>query len=118
LRKGETGEKNCMNFEEELQILRDDRFPWASGVFVRGVVRDFYFSAKLFELGTINPAFQNGGSRISKMTVIEISSGNIVYEWDRGLCLPAQGDEVNTLVEWLEGNLAFEVFRDRPDEAV
>jgi hypothetical protein len=77
---------------------------------VRGCVGPYYFNALVFPEHALNPSYEIGRSRISKLYLERLSDGKVVYNWDRGLDVPSRNKATRRTVSLLADKLASMVF--------
>jgi hypothetical protein len=80
------------------------------GVWVLGLVAGHRFQALVFPGHAEAPAHELGDSRISKLWVQRLADRAVVFNFDRGPDLPAQGEAARAVVEFLAATLAGRVF--------
>jgi hypothetical protein len=83
----------------------------APGAWVRGKIGIFSFVALVFSEHAENPNWEIGQSRISKLWLQRLTEARAVYNWDRGMDLPAADEQAAAAVKWLTTHLADHVFR-------
>jgi hypothetical protein len=78
----------------------------AGGRQVTGTLAGHAFDALVFPAHAENPTFELGQSRISKLWVRRAADGQTVFNFDRGLDVPAADPLVERIVEFLMEGLA------------
>jgi hypothetical protein len=76
------------------------------GTWVVGLVAGHRFQALVFPGPADDPTWELDTSRISKLWVQRLADGAVVFNFDRGLDLPAQDQAAARVVEFLTANLA------------
>jgi hypothetical protein len=77
---------------------------------VIGLLAGHRFQALMFEEHADDPAWELGASRISKLWVQRLSDRAVVFNWDRGLDVPAREVPAREVVRFLTTELADRVF--------
>lgn len=80
------------------------------GGWVEGRVGQFRFCAKVYPEHALNPTFEIGRSRISKLELRRLDSDLVAYAWDRGLDTAAIDDATQRAVDGLVTHLAAHCF--------
>lgn len=81
-----------------IDIFSIERRPSAPGAWVSGTVDGYRFSALVFAGHALDPEYEVGQSRISKLWVQRLADRRTVYNWDRGLDVSAENDDVQAVV--------------------
>jgi hypothetical protein len=76
------------------------------GTWAIGLVAGHRFQALVFPEHAESPDYELGDSRISKLWVQRLADGAVVFNFDRGLDLPAQDADAARVVEFLAATLA------------
>ena len=93
--------------ELDLQITRIERRAAGCGTWVIGTIDDrMTFNALVFPAHAESEEYEIGKSRISKLWVQRISDKKTLYNWDRGLDVPAQDTVTQIVVDFLCVGLA------------
>lgn len=87
--------------ESTLAIASIDRRTSAGGVWVCGTVDGYRFNALVFAGHALDPDFEIGRSRISKLWIQRLADGRTVYNWDRGLDVPPADADVQAALDYL-----------------
>ena len=95
-------------FGADLTFTTDPR-P-AGGTWAIGLLAGHRFQALVFADHADNPAWELGASRISKLWVQRAGDRAVVFNFDRGLDVPAQDPQAQTVVAYLAAHLAERVF--------
>jgi hypothetical protein len=82
------------------------------GTWVIGLVAGHRFQALVFPAAAENTEYELGDSRISKLWVQRISDSRVVFNWDRGLDVPAVDAAAQTVVDFLAAGLADHVYAE------
>jgi hypothetical protein len=82
------------------------RRPPAGGTWVEGTVAGHRFAALVFPEHADNPDFELGSTRISKLSVQPLGDPRMVFNFDRGLDVPAADANVERIVALLGDRLA------------
>ena len=90
----------------DLTIMRTTRQAAGAGTWVIGRVDGYRFDALVFPEHALNADWEIGQSRVSKLWVQRIGDKATVYNWDRGADVEAIDDEVQAVVDFLNGGLA------------
>ena len=97
-------------FGDDLTFTRQAPRPTVGGTWVIGLVAGHRFQALVFEEHADDPAWELGASRISKLWVQRLADRTVVFNFDRGLDVPAQNELARAVVEFLAERLANRVF--------
>ncbi len=73
----------------------------APGYWVKGSTAGHQFDALVFTENAENPDWEIADSQISKLAILRKRDKKIVYNWDRGLDVPAVDPLVQTIVDFL-----------------
>ncbi len=90
----------------DLTIIRTTRRGAGCGTWVIGRVDGYRFEALVFPQHAVNADWEIGHSRISKLWVQRTSDKATVFNWDRGADVEPLDDEVQAVVDFLNGGLA------------
>ena len=96
-------------FGDDLTFTRQPR-PAVGGTWVIGLVAGQRFQALVFEEHADDPTWELGASRISKLWVQRLADRTVVFNFDRGLDVPAQDAAARAVVQLLTAELADRVF--------
>jgi hypothetical protein len=77
-------------FGDDLTFTRQVLRSMVGGTWVIGLVAGHRFQALIFEERADDPAWELGASRISKLWVQRLADRAVVFNWDRGIDVPAQ----------------------------
>jgi hypothetical protein len=97
-------------FGDDLTFTRRSSRPAVGGTWVLGLVAGHRFEALVFPEHADDPAWELGESRISKLWVQRLDDRAVVFNFDRGLDVPAQDADARAVVEFLAEHLAERVF--------
>jgi hypothetical protein len=90
----------------DLEITRINRRTTAGGIWVSGTLAGHRFDALVFADHAENPEYELGQSRISKLCLHPVGDPRTVFNFDRGLDVPAADPLVERIVEFLKEGLA------------
>jgi hypothetical protein len=107
-----TDENKDEDFEigEDLEITKTTRRAAGQGTWVIGSLNNHKFEALVFPEHADNRNWEIGDSRISKLCIRRLSDHKTVYNWDRGLDVPAESPTVQQIVDFLCAGLAESIF--------
>jgi len=91
---------------DDLKITKTERRKSAGGTWVRGTLNGHRFDALVFPEHAENSEHEIGDSKISKLWLQRIADKAQVYNWDRGLDVPAQTPDAQKIVDFLCAGLA------------
>ena len=91
---------------DDLRILKTTRRAAGNGTWVCGTIAGYRFDALVFPEHADNPEWELGASRISKLWIAQIKNKKTVFNWDRGLDIPAASDKTQAVVDFLAAGLA------------
>lgn len=91
---------------DDLTITQTTRRAGGAGRWARGIVGGYRFDALVFPEHADNTDYEIGDSRISKLWVQRLADRATVYNWDRGLDVPANDATVQQIVDFLSAGLA------------
>src|SRR5262245_57406361 len=94
----------------DLEITKAARQASTKGVWVSGRLAGHAFSALVFEQRAQRAEWELSGSRISKLWLKRLADGRVVFNWDRGLDVPAADATAQAIVDFLAAGLADHVF--------
>ena len=95
---------------DDLRILRTTRRASGGGTWVAGTIDEFRFDALVFPEHAENPDWELGESRISKLWIARLDTKKVVFNWDRGLDVPAATDKTQAVVDFLAAGLAEHIY--------
>ena len=90
----------------DLQITETTRRASGGGTWVSGRLHGYRFDALVFLEHAEKPEWELGDSRISKLWIARIKNKETVFNWDRGLDMPAASPKTQTVVDFLSAGLA------------
>jgi len=99
-------DENEIDVGEDLEIAKIERRSQFGGAWVRGTLNGHRFEALVFPEHAECPDYEIGDSKISKLWLQRISDKTQVYNWDRGLDVPAQTPDAQKIVDFLCAGLA------------
>ena len=94
----------------DLRIITTSRRASGSGTWVSGTIAGYRFEALVFPEHAENPAWELGDSRISKLWIARLKNKETVFNWDRGLDMPAASHKTQAVVDFLCAGLAEHTF--------
>ena len=90
----------------DLVITKTSRRASGSGTWVSGTIAAYRFDALVFPEHADNPAWELGDSRISKLWIARLKNKETVFNWDRGMDMPAASPKTQRVVDFLCAGLA------------
>jgi hypothetical protein len=96
---------NDLDLGHDLQIIRTERRP-VGGTWVSGTIHGHRFDALIFPEHAADPDYEIEDSRISKLWVRREADQQVVFNFDRGLDVPAVDATTKAIVEFLCAGLA------------
>lgn len=103
--------KNHEDLGHDFQILTNNVSRLNGGTWVSGRLDGFFFDALVFEDHAESEEYELGTSRISKLAVKRIGkNAKWLFNFDRGLDVPAANANVQAVVDFLCEGLAATVF--------
>ena len=96
----------------DLQITNTSRRAAGGGTWVSGRVHGYRFESLVFPVHADNPDWELGDSRISKLWIARIKNKETVFNWDRGLDMPAASPKTQAVVDFLCAGLADLIYAD------
>jgi hypothetical protein len=90
----------------DLEITKTTRRASGGGTWVSGRLAGHRFDALVFPEHAEVADYELGQSRISKLWVQRLADKETVFNWDRGLDIPAANDLVQAIVDFLSDGLA------------
>ena len=103
-------ERDDLNLGDDLEFTKVERRTTSGGAWVRGTIAGHRFDALVFPEHAENREWEISDSRISKLWVKRLADEKTVFNWDRGMDLPAEDEKVQAIVDFLCGGLAEHVF--------
>ena len=101
---------DALAFGDDLTFRLQHRNGGVGGTWVIGLVAGHRFQALVFPDHAEHPDYELGLSRISKLWVQQVADGVVVFNFDRGLNLPARDAQTQAVVDLLTTELAQRVF--------
>ncbi len=97
----------------DLEITKIDRRTTGGGTWVIGTINDQYkFNALVFGEHAESEEYELDKSRISKLWVQRIADLKTLFNFDRGLDVPAANTEIQVIVDFLCVGLADLIFSE------
>jgi len=90
----------------DLELTKTTRRAAGAGTWVCGRLHGHRFDALVFPEHAENPDYEIDDSRISKLWLQRLSDKATVYNWDRGMDVPAADTTAQAIVDFLCAGLA------------
>lgn len=91
---------------DDLVLHRPVRRDAGGGRWVEGTLKGHQFAALVFPDHATDPGYELGESRISKLWVQRLSDEKTVFNWDRGMDVPAENETAQAIVDFLAAGIA------------
>jgi len=91
---------------DDLQITKTTRRASGGGTWVCGTIAGYRFDALVFPEHADCPDWELGTSRISKLWIAKTSNKETVFNFDRGMDIPAASPKTQAVVDFLAAGLA------------
>jgi hypothetical protein len=91
---------------DDLRITKTTRRASGGGTWVCGTIAGYRFDALVFPEHAEVADYELGDSRISKLWVAKLSNKETVFNWDRGMDIPAASAKTQAVVDFLAAGLA------------
>ena len=101
-----TDDEDTADVGDDLEISKITRQAAGAGTWVCGRLAGHRFDALVFPEHALDPEFELGKSRLSKLWIWQLSDGRMVFAWDRGMDIPAADEMTHALVDFLAAGLA------------
>ena len=95
---------------DDLRITKTSRRASGAGTWVSGTIAGYRFDALVFPEHAENPEWELGDSRISKLWIARLKNKETVFNWDRGMDMPAASDKTQAVVDFLCAGLADHIY--------
>ena len=107
-----TNKNDAYEFDmgDDLEITKVSRRASGSGTWVSGTIAGYRFDALVFPEHADNPDWELGDSRISKLWIARLKNKETVFNWDRGLDMPAASPKTQAVVDFLCAGLADHIY--------
>lgn len=107
-----TNKNDAYEFDmgDDLEITNVSRRASGSGTWVSGTIAGYRFDALVFPEHADNPDWELGDSRISKLWIARLKNKETVFNWDRGLDMPAASNKTQAVVDVLCAGLAEHIY--------
>jgi hypothetical protein len=106
-----TNNDGANDIDLDLTITKIDRRTMGGGTWVIGTVNDQYkFSALVFAQHAECEDYELSKSKISKLWIERTADHKTLFNFDRGLDVPAANTEIQVIVDFLSTGLADLVF--------
>src|SRR5687768_14232278 len=106
-------EADTMDLGDDLEITKITRKAAGAGTWVCGRLSGHRFDALVFPEHALDPEYELGKSRISKLWIKRLADDRMVFNWDRGMDVPAADAMTHALVDFLAAGLADLAFPTR-----
>jgi hypothetical protein len=106
--------KKHIDIADDLTFTKIERRTSAGGAWAVGTVAGHRFDALVFPEHAENPDYEIGDSRISKLWLKRLANDRTVFNWDRGMDVPAADRAAKAVVDFLCAGLAEAVFAGDP----
>ncbi len=110
-RKG-TRKANAYELGDDLVIIKTSRRAAAGGTWVYGAIAGYRFDALVFAEHAECPDYELGDSRISKLWIARLKNKETVFNWDRGMDIPAASAKTQAVVDFLADGLAEHIYHN------
>ena len=107
-----TNEPFDYDLGDDLRITKTTRRASGGGTWVAGTIAGYRFEALVFPEHAENPAWELGDSRISKLWIARLKNKETVFNWDRGMDMPAASDKTQAVVDFLCAGLADHIYAE------
>ena len=109
-----THERDPFEFDlgDDLRITKTSRRVSGGGTWVSGTIAGYRFDALVFPEHAENPEWELGDSRISKLWIARFKNKETVFNWDRGMDMPAASDKTQAVVDFLCAGLADHIYAE------
>ena len=97
---------------DDLRITKTSRRASGGGTWVSGTIAGYRFDALVFPEHADNPEWELNDSRISKLWIARFKNKETVFNWDRGLDMPAASDKTQAVVDFLCAGLADHIYAE------
>ncbi|MCE9561274.1 MAG: hypothetical protein K8U57_04395 [Planctomycetes bacterium] len=91
---------------DDLEFTEQPLLAAGGGTWVIGRIAGHRFEALVFAAHADHPEWELGDSRISKLWVQRLPDKRVVFNWDRGLDVPAADARTQQVVDFLAAWLA------------
>ena len=105
-----TRKTNAYELGDDLVITKTTRRAAGGGTWVSGSIAGYRFDALVFPEHAECPDYELGDSRISKLWISWIKNKDTVFNWDRGMDIPAASARTQAIVDFLAAGLAEMVY--------
>ena len=105
-------ETNDLDVGHDLVITKTSRRASGGGTWICGRLSGYRFDALCFPEHADNPEWEIGDSKISKLWVQRLADKQQVFNWDRGLDVPAADATTQAIVDFLAAGLADLVYAE------
>jgi hypothetical protein len=91
---------------DDLRILKTTRRAAGGGTWVIGTIAGYRFDALVFPEHAECEEYELGQSKISKLWIARLGNKETVFNFDRGMDIPAASEKVRAVVDFLAAGLA------------
>ena len=102
----QASEATDLDLGADLEIMKVTRRAAGAGTWICGRVHGHRFDALVFPEHALNTEWELADSRISKLWVQRLTDRQTVFNWDRGMDIPAADSIAAAIVEFLADGLA------------
>ena len=107
-----TRNENDLDVGFDFEITKTSRRASGGGTWVSGRLSGHRFDALVFPEHAENPEWEFGDSRISKLWIQRLADKQTVFNWDRGMDIPAKDHVVGAIAGFLAAGLADHIFAE------
>lgn len=108
----DANETNDLDLGDDFEITKTTRRASGGGTWVCGRMNGHRFDALVFPEHAENPEWELGDSRISKLWIQRLADKRTVFNWDRGMDIPAADAVAGAVADFLAGGLADHIYAD------
>jgi hypothetical protein len=105
-----TNKTQDLDIGDDLVITKTKHRISAGGAWVCGRLNGHRFDALVFPEHADNAEWEIGDSKISKLFIQRLVDKEIVFNWDRGMDVPAEDETAQAIVDFLCAGLADHTF--------
>ena len=99
-------EADGMEIGDDLAVTKPRQRQMGRGTWIDGTLNGHKFQALGYRDQATGPRYELLDGRISKLWVQRLSDEKVVFNWDRGIGVPAEDRVTQTIVEFLCAGLA------------
>jgi hypothetical protein len=105
-------DRNRIYVGDDLEVTEVQGRTGVGGAWVSGRLNGHRFQALVFPQQAQRSEWEYKGSRISKLWIQRLSDDCVVFNWDRGMDVPAADALAGAIADFLAAGLADHVFPD------